>query len=93
MNKQEYIAAVAEKAGVSKANASQIVDAGLEVIQETLAKRDSVSFVGFGSFEAKPRAARIGKNPRTKEPVEIPATTVPAFKPGKTFKEAVANGK
>jgi DNA-binding protein HU-beta len=90
MNKAEYINAVAEKSGLSKTVATDAVNASLEVLTEQLAKGETVSFVGFGSFETKNRAARIGKNPRTKEEIQIPATTVPNFKAGKALKDAVA---
>lgn len=61
----------------------------LENVQESLAKGDNVQLVGFGTFQVKERAARVGRNPRTKEPINIPASKVPAFKPGKEFKESI----
>lgn len=89
ITKNDVSAAVAEKAGLSRADAGRAVDAVLDTITETLKGGDSVSFVGFGSFVARPRAARTGLNPQTKEPIQIAASTVPAFKAGKALKDAV----
>ena len=83
MNKTELIAAVAEKAGLTKK------DALLETVKGEVAKKGKVQLIGFGTFEARTRNARTGKNPRTNEPIKIPAATVPAFKAGKAFKDAV----
>lgn len=91
MNKSELIDAVAAKTESSKVAAGNAVDAVLDAIKEAVAKGESVSVIGFGSFEARKRAARNGKNPRTGAAIKIAATTVPAFKPGKAFKDAVAN--
>ena len=88
MNKAELIAAVAEKAGLSKKDTEAVINATLNTI--TAALQDEEQLVGFGSFEMKKRAARTGLNPRTKEPVEIAATQVPVFKAGKALKDAVA---
>ena len=93
MNKAELIDAVAAKTDMSKAAAGRAVAAVLEAVVETVAKHDSVSVIGFGTFEARKRAARNGKNPKTGEAIKIAATTVPAFKPGKAFKEKVAAKK
>ena len=90
MNKSELINAVAEKAVLSKKDSEAAVTAALDVISAALAEGDEVRLVGFGTFEVKKRAARTGRNPKTKEPVEIPASKVPAFKPGKALKDAVA---
>ena len=90
MNKTELINAVAEKAGLSKKAAEAAVNATLSAITEGLKTEEKVQLVGFGSFETKKRAARTGLNPRTGESVEIPASTVPAFKAGKALKDAVA---
>ena len=90
MNKAELIAAVAEKAALSKKDAEAAVNAALEAITAALQEGDKVQLVGFGSFEVKKRAARTGRNPRTKEVVEIPASQVPVFKAGKALKDAVA---
>ena len=90
MNKTELIAAVAEKAGLTKKDAERVVSATFETVTETLKKGDKVSVSGFGIFEVKTREARIGRNPRTKEEIKIPATKLPAFKASKTLKDAVA---
>lgn len=89
MNKSEFIQAMAEKSGLSVKDATAALNATLETIQESLRKGEPVSFVGFGTFEVKERAARTGRNPQTKQPVEIPASKVPSFKAGKSLKEAV----
>ena len=90
MNKAELISAVATKADVSKKEAEAVVTAALDVITDALKEGEKVQLVGFGSFEVKKRAARIGRNPQTKEPVEIPASVVPVFKSGNALKDAVA---
>ena len=90
MNKIELIAAVAEKAGMTKKDAEKALSAVVETLTEALAKGEKVTLVGFGSFETKTREARIGRNPKTKETIEIPATTVPTFKAGTALKNAVA---
>ena len=90
MNKAELINATAEKAGLSKKDSESAVAAVVDVITESLVQGDKVQLVGFGSFEVKQRAARLGRNPKTKEEIKIPASKVPAFKPGKALKDAVA---
>ncbi len=90
MNKTELIAAVAEKAGLTKKDAERAVNATFEAITESLVKGDKVSVSGFGIFEVKNREARVGRNPRTKETIEIPATRLPGFKASKTLKDTVA---
>ena len=90
MNKTELIAAVAEKAGLTKKEAERIINATFETVTETLKKGDKVSISGFGIFEVKTREARIGRNPRTKESIQIPATKLPTFKASKTLKDAIA---
>ena len=90
MNKAELIAAVAEKAGLSKKDAEQAVNAFVDVVTEALVKGDKVQIVGFGAFDVKERAARVGRNPQTKQEIEIPASKVPQFKAGKALKDAVA---
>lgn len=90
MNKTELIAAVAEKAGLTKKDAERVVSATFETITASLVKGDKVQVSGFGIFEVKAREARIGRNPRTKEEIKIPATKLPAFKASKTLKDAVA---
>lgn len=90
MNKTELIAATAEKANLSKKDTEAAVNAVIDVITEALKKGDKVQLVGFGSFETRERAARVGRNPKTKETIKIAASKVPAFKPGKALKDAVA---
>lgn len=90
MNKTELIAAVAEKAALSKKDAEKAVNAVLESITESLKAGDKVALVGFGTFDVKDRAARTAKNPRTGEVVEVAATRVPGFKAGKALKDSVA---
>lgn len=89
MNKSELIQAMAEKSGLTVKDATTALNATLEVIQESLQKGESVSLVGFGTFEVKERAARTGRNPQTKQPIEIPASKTPSFKAGKPLKEAI----
>ena len=90
MNKTELINAVAEKAGLSKKAAEAAVNATLSAITEGLKSDEKVQLVGFGSFEVKKRAARIGRNPKTKESIEIPASVVPVFKAGKALKDSIS---
>ncbi|NLO88791.1 MAG: HU family DNA-binding protein [Clostridia bacterium] len=90
MNKSELISAVAEKADLTKKDAEKAVNALFKSIEEALARNDKVQLVGFGTFEIKERAARVGRNPRTGEEIKIPATRVPSFKAGKALKEAVS---
>lgn len=89
MNKTELVAAVAEKAALSKKDADAAVTAVLDSIKGALADGDKVALVGFGTFSVKERAARTGINPLTKAPMDIPATKVPAFKAGAALKDAV----
>jgi DNA-binding protein HU-beta len=89
VTKQEFVDAVADKAGISKRDASEAVDAVLDTITDTLKRRDSVTFTGFGKFTTSARAARMGVNPRTGERVQIQATTVPKFTAGSALKTAV----
>jgi len=90
MNKAEFIDAVSTKAGLSKKDAKGAVDAVLDTITEALIKKDSVSFIGFGTFSTAIRAARTAKVPGTTRTVDVPETTVAKFKVGKALKEAVA---
>ena len=90
MSKTELIAAVAEKAGLTKKDAEKALNATLEAVTETLQAGEKVAIVGFGTFETRDRAARDGLNPATKEKIRIAAATVPAFKAGKALKAAVA---
>lgn len=89
MNKAELINKVSEMAEVSKKEAETVITATFDAITDALKDGDKVQLVGFGSFGVKPRAARTGRNPKTKEPIEIPATTVPVFKAGKVLKDIV----
>ena len=90
MNKAELVTAVAAKAGLSKKDSEKAINAAFDTIIETLAAGEKVQLVGFGVFEAKERGARIGRNPQTKEEIEIPASRVASFKVGKALKEAIA---
>lgn len=90
MNKAELASAVAEAAGISKEKALKAIDAVTNNITATLYKGESVTLVGFGTFDAKKRAARTGRNPKTGEAVEIPERRTPSFKPGKGLKDAVS---
>ena len=89
MNKAELVSAVAEKTGMSKKDSEKAVNAAFDTITGALAAGDKVQLVGFGAFEVKERGARIGRNPKTKEEIEIPASRVASFKVGKALKEAV----
>ena len=90
MNKTELIAEVAKKAGLSKKDAEKALNAALDTVADALANGEKVQLVGFGSFETKSREARMGRNPKTKEAIQIPASTVPVFKAGKALKDKVA---
>lgn len=90
MNKVELIAQIAEKSGLSKKDAEKALAATVDAITEAVSNGDKVQLVGFGSFEVKQREARVGRNPKTKEAIEIPATTIPVFKAGKALKEKTA---
>ena len=89
MNKSDLIAAIAAKTGETKKDAEATLNAFVNVVSETLAKGDKVQLVGFGSFEVRKRAARKGRNPRTKEEIKIPASKAPVFKAGKALKDLV----
>ena len=89
MDKAELVAAIAAKTGDTKKGAEASVNAFVEVITDALAKGDKVQLVGFGSFEVRKRAARKGRNPRTKEEIKIPASKAPVFKAGKALKDLV----
>lgn len=90
MNKTELVAAVAEKTAMSKKDSEKAVNALFEAVTEALAKGEKVQLVGFGTFDVKERAAHMGRNPRTKEAMKIPASRVAGFKVGKALKDAVA---
>jgi len=89
MNKTELIATISENTEVSKKDTEKVVLALIDTITDVLKAGDKVQLVGFGSFEVKHRAERMGRNPKTKEQITIPASTVPVFKAGKAFKEVV----
>ena len=90
MNKVELIAQIAEKSGLSKKDAEKALAATVDAITEAVSTGDKVQLVGFGSFEVKQREARVGRNPKTQEAIEIPATRVPVFKAGRALKDAVS---
>ena len=90
MNKTELIAAVAEKADLSKKDAEAAITAAVDAIAEALTQGEKVQLVGFGSFEVKTRAARVGRNPKTGEEIPIAEAKLPVFKAGKALKDAVA---
>lgn len=89
MNKSELVAAMAEKANVSKKAAEESLNAMLDAVKDAMAKGDKVQLVGFGSFEVRTRAARKGKNPQTGAEMKIPACKAPVFKAGKALKDVV----
>lgn len=89
MNKTELIAVAAEKTGMTKKDADRLINAAVELITESLVRGEKVQLSGFGSFEVKAREARIGRNPHTKEAIEIPATRQPVFKASKALKDVV----
>lgn len=89
MNKQDLVAHVAEKAGLSKVDASKAIEALLAGISESISRQESVALAGFGTFSVKQRNARTGRNPQTGEAVDIPAKSVATFKPGKTMRESL----
>lgn len=89
MKKTELVDAVATKAELTKKGSAKAVDALFETIASTLSKEEKIQLIGFGTFEVRERAARTGRNPQTGEEMNIPASKVPAFKPGKELKEAV----
>ena len=89
MNKAELIAEVAVKTGLSKKDSEKAVKAALDTVTASLQSGEKVSLVGFGVFDVKEREARMGRNPKTKEEIPIPASRVPQFKAGKALKEAI----
>ena len=90
MNKTELIAAGAAKTGITKKDAESIVSATFDTIAQELKKGEKIQVSGFGIFEVKEREARVGRNPRTKEAIQIPASKAPAFKAAKALKDAIA---
>ena len=89
MKKSEFVAVVAEKAGLTKKDVEKAMDAVFETVGDVLASGDKLQISGFGTFETRTRAARTGHNPRTGEEIAIAAATLPAFKPGKALKDKV----
>jgi DNA-binding protein HU-beta len=89
VNKNDLVEAVAERTGLAKSDAARAVEAVLGAVTETLKRGDAVALSGFGTFLAKDRPARTGRNPRTGESIAIPASRVPAFKAGKGLKDAL----
>lgn len=89
MNKSELVDSIAKKSGLTKVQSADALNAFIASIEEAMANNDTVSLVGFGTFSIKERQARMGRNPKTKEPMEIPASKVPSFKAGKNLKDAV----
>ena len=89
MNKNEFVAAIAEKSGLTKKDAEAALNAYTAVVTDALKAGDSVQLIGFGTFEVRERAARTGRNPHTGEAMEIAASRVPAFKASKTMKDAL----
>lgn len=90
MNKTELIAAAAESTGLTKKDTERVLNAAIDAITAALVNGEKVQLSGFGSFETKTREARVGRNPHTKETIEIPATRVPAFKASKALKDNIA---
>ena len=90
MNKTDLIGVVAEKAGLSKKDSEKAVNSVIDSIVEALKDGEKVTLVGFGAFETKSRAARLGRNPQTREEIRIPATRFPVFKVGKALKDIIA---
>lgn len=91
MNKTELVSAIAKEAEVTKEIANTTLDATIKVITKALKSGDSITLVGFGTFQVKDRAAREGRNPKTGETIQIKASKVPSFKAGKNLKDAVNN--
>ena len=90
MNKSEWIAVAAEHAGISKKDAERLLNAAIDAASTALQKGEKVQLSGFGTFEVKHRQAKVGRDPRTKETIDIPATNVPVFKPSKGLRDRVA---
>lgn len=90
MNKTELIAAAAQRTGLTKKDTEQVLNAAIDAVTAALVQGERVQLSGFGTFETKTREARIGRNPHTRQAIEIPATRVPAFKASKSLKDSVA---
>ncbi|MGA1868243.1 MAG: HU family DNA-binding protein [bacterium] len=89
MNREELVSKMAEEAQITKATASKALEAFISGVTDCLAKKEKLTLVGFGTFMVSARAARKGRNPQTGESIDIPAVTMPKFKPGSKLKEAV----
>lgn len=89
MNRNQLVSNIAEKSGLTKKDVETVVTGVIEEITSALQEGDKVQFVGFGTFETRERASRSGRNPQTGETIQIPATVVPAFRPGNKLKETV----
>ena len=90
MNKTELISLAAEHSGMTRKDTERVINAAIDAITAALVKGEKVQLSGFGTFEAKDREARVGRNPHTKETIEIPATKVPVFKPSKALRDLIA---
>lgn len=90
MNKTELVALTAERTGLTKKDTERVLNAALDALSAAMADGDKVQLSGFGVFDVKPREARVGRNPHTKETIEIPATKVPVFKPSKALRDLIA---
>ena len=90
MNKTELIAIAAENAGLTKKDTERLLNAAIDAITLALVRGEKVQLSGFGTFETKDREARVGRNPHTKEAIEIPATRIPSFKASKALKDTIA---
>lgn len=89
MNKKELVQTISNKSGLTQKDVTNVVEYFMETVIEQLAKHENIQLVGFGSFEVVARASRMGRNPKSGETVEIPASVVPKFKPGKVLKDAI----
>jgi len=90
MNKTELIALTAERTGLTKKDTERVINAALDAVSAAMATGDKVQLSGFGAFDVKAREARVGRNPHTKEAIDIPATRVPVFKPSKALRDLIA---
>lgn len=90
MNKTELIALTAERTGLTKKDTERVINAALDAVSVAMAEGDKVQLSGFGAFDVKDREARVGRNPHTKEAIDIPATRVPVFKPSKALRDLIA---
>ncbi|MGI6663359.1 MAG: HU family DNA-binding protein [Bacillota bacterium] len=93
MNKTELIAKVAEEANMTKKDTERFVNSFIKVVEDALARGDTVAILGFGTFLARERPAREGRNPRTGEPLQIPAARVPVFRPGRNLRDSVSGDR